>query len=96
MIKLNEMLERIDKESFPILSRLQSGTEDVVSVDVAKAALIELDAELRKQASSIHPSSLGVFNCPKCGRHDYGLHGACLSCNPEKGNGFRATENNPT
>ena len=20
------------------------------------------------------------FNCPKCGRHDYGLHGACPAC----------------
>ena len=23
------------------------------------------------------------FNCPKCGRHDYGLYGQCLSCSAQ-------------
>ena len=25
-----------------------------------------------------------LFNCPKCGRHDYGMHGACPTCDAQQ------------
>ena len=46
----------------------------------ASEAIAALRAALAQQAEPV----ADPFNCPKCGRHDYGMHGACPTCDAQQ------------
>lgn len=48
--------------------------------DKARRAAYALRDALAQQAKP----AADPFNCPKCGRHDYGLHGACPTCDAQQ------------
>ena len=65
------------------LEAMEYSGRDVGKFNRINSACAALRAALAQEQAGPEPVA-DPFNCPQCGRHDYGLHGSCPACDKQE------------